>query len=525
MLSMQDTVGRAGYGVDPRYAFDFRNYSCPSWSAAAPCRDSISGPDEIVFVTRDPGYYWAGTPTSTVQGCDPPRRVPAAPGRFWGSTPRTSPSTPRAATPSSRASCLEMTCAKGTNPSLGRVGTTAKATSAGGMQITLDAAVAGNPYRTNLAAGHDPCFDGGGAAPNANAAAGVSAFFVNRYRYHVASVNGEPWLMLDRGLDYNQNGTTAEKLASGTPDTDDEVPIARGVEGLQIAYLLRPSTTGIAAPDNGADWIVGNTLGTLEEPDPTATAPSQSSRTPTPRVSRCIPPTFAPFVSNSVIRSLRQDSAQPTPWAGDAPTPPGSTSIENRNDFTAVSLGRLPALLQLGGDCSAQPVLQGPVHLLGETRLRLVHPKHDRGSALIVAMILMIVLAVIGVAIVNRTTREVDAAASKRHWDRSMSCAEGARQMLLSQVSGLRREPRQSPAPEAGRRPAVRVGPLRQFQRHLHLGSRRHPWRGRGRRRLQPHHQALRRPGRKRLPAHRGLPGQRAGTHQQEIEFLVNFGF
>ena len=59
--------------------------------------------------------------------------------------------------------------------------------------------------------------------------------------------------------------------------------------------------------------------------------------------------------------------------------------------------------------------------------------KHDRGSALIVAMILMVVLAVVGLALVKRTSAEVDAVASKRHWDRAMSCAEGARQMLLSQ--------------------------------------------------------------------------------------------
>ncbi len=59
--------------------------------------------------------------------------------------------------------------------------------------------------------------------------------------------------------------------------------------------------------------------------------------------------------------------------------------------------------------------------------------KRDTGSALVIAMILMVVLAVVGVAIVNRTTGEVDAVASKRHFDRAMSCAEGARQMLLSQ--------------------------------------------------------------------------------------------
>lgn len=61
------------------------------------------------------------------------------------------------------------------------------------------------------------------------------------------------------------------------------------------------------------------------------------------------------------------------------------------------------------------------------------HRSHDHGSALIIALILMVVFAVIGVAMVTRTTREVDAVASKRHWDRSMSCAEGARQMLFSQ--------------------------------------------------------------------------------------------
>src|SRR5258705_6571442 len=59
--------------------------------------------------------------------------------------------------------------------------------------------------------------------------------------------------------------------------------------------------------------------------------------------------------------------------------------------------------------------------------------RHDRGSALVIAMILMVVLAVVGLAIVKRTTAEVDAVASKRHWDRSMTCAEGARQMLLNQ--------------------------------------------------------------------------------------------
>ena len=87
MLSLQGTIGRAGYGVNPQFAFDFRNYSCPTWTAAAPCRDSISGPDELVFVERDPNYFWAGTPTTPIQGCD--TSAPCS-GRAWQVTQFTS---------------------------------------------------------------------------------------------------------------------------------------------------------------------------------------------------------------------------------------------------------------------------------------------------------------------------------------------------------------------------------------------------------------------------------------------------
>ena len=340
MLSIQDSLGRAGYGIDPRYVFDFRSYGCPAWNAAAPCRDSKSGPDEIVFVMRDPGYYWAGGPTSTIQGCDP--SVPCT-GHAWqvlGFDANHLTVSAQIGDTFLQGQLLEITCTKGTNPTMGRVAATAKAAAAGALQVTLDAAVAGNPYRTNLGAGHDACFDGVGAPPLANAAPGVSAFFVSRYRYHIASVNGEPWLMLDRGLDYNQNGTTAEKLAAGTPDLADEIPIARGVEDMQISYLLRPSATGIAAPDNGGDWVVGDTPGTLEEPDPTVTAPLQATGDTDPARYTLHPANIRAIRVQLTVRSLRQDVTQPTPWAGDPATPSGSASVENRTDYTAVTLGR-----------------------------------------------------------------------------------------------------------------------------------------------------------------------------------------
>jgi hypothetical protein len=154
-----------------------------------------------------------------------------------------------------------------------------------------------------------------------------------------------------------------------------------------------------------------------------------------------------------------------------------------------------------------------------------VQNKHDRGSALIVAMILMIVLAVIGVAIVNRTTREVDAVASKRHWDRAMSCAEGARQMLLSQfraygvnlvnlqfqkqvgdqqyTSGHYDNFNVTSISEAGGTPGGAVGgdaANRITKRSGGLGGKGYRLTVMCRDNAQP-------------------------THQQEVEFLVNFGF
>jgi len=340
MLSMQETIGRAGYGIDPRFAFDLRNYNCPAWTAATPCRDSITGPDEIVFVTRDARYYWAGNPSNTIQGCDPSATCTGHAWQVLGFDANHVTVNANANDTFLKGQVVEFACAKGGSPTMGQVAATAKAAAAGALQITLETAVAGNPYKTNLGAGHDGCYDGSGAAPNANAAPGTSLFFVERYRYHVATVNGEPWLMLDRGLDFNQNGITPEALAAGTPDTSDEIPIARGVEDLQIAYLLRPSTTGIAAPDNGSDWVVGDTEGALEEPDPTAVAPLQATADTDAARFTLHPANVRAVRVHITVRSIRRDVVQPATWQGDLAVPAGTTGIENRNDFTAIALGR-----------------------------------------------------------------------------------------------------------------------------------------------------------------------------------------
>jgi hypothetical protein len=56
----------------------------------------------------------------------------------------------------------------------------------------------------------------------------------------------------------------------------------------------------------------------------------------------------------------------------------------------------------------------------------------DRGSALLVAIILVAVMAIVAIALVNRSTNEIDAVGSKRNYDVAVSCADGARQMLMS---------------------------------------------------------------------------------------------
>jgi type IV pilus assembly protein PilW len=372
MLSMHDNIGRAGYGIDPRYAFDFRNYNCPSFTfGSAPCRDSITAPDEIVFVERDSNYWWAGDPTKNVQGCDP--SVPCT-GHAWNVTAFDATHVTITANAQDTflvGQVVEILCPKGEPASgtpgagmtMGTVSTKAIAAAAGALQITLTTAVSNNPYKQNIGAGHDTCFDN-------VAQGGVSMFLVNRYRYHIATVNGDPWLMLDRGLDYNQNGITPENVGAGTPDTADEIPIAHGVEGMQIAYLLASSNpwngsgTAPAAPDNGADWIIGNSAGVIEEPfvDPTAaggttggtnTAPLQSALDYDPTRFTMNAANIRGVRIRITARSLLKDLSQGTSFIGDLANPqagspcvttgvtPSGCAVENRTTFAAATQAAL----------------------------------------------------------------------------------------------------------------------------------------------------------------------------------------
>src|SRR5712671_5831596 len=61
--------------------------------------------------------------------------------------------------------------------------------------------------------------------------------------------------------------------------------------------------------------------------------------------------------------------------------------------------------------------------------------RQDRGSALFIALILLTVLSIAALALVKRTNSEVDAVSAKRHYDLTASCAEAARQLVLSKFA------------------------------------------------------------------------------------------
>jgi Tfp pilus assembly protein PilX len=67
--------------------------------------------------------------------------------------------------------------------------------------------------------------------------------------------------------------------------------------------------------------------------------------------------------------------------------------------------------------------------------------RQQRGSALLMAVIVVLVLGVIGLGIVSRAGRETETVAAKRKADESVSCAEAARELLMSQFSAYGASP------------------------------------------------------------------------------------
>jgi Tfp pilus assembly protein PilV len=247
---------QAGFGLDVGLAFDFgtqanarsaagqagTSYATTSLTCTAGnvvCRDSTTGPDELVFLARDPAFgkvlraaAVAGSASLTVAG---PLNTPLYKGQV-----------------------LQVACYTG-NMTMAylevgaNVAANASATSTIVIPITSSN---GNTFPTQNGILADPCFSTVATAGNlASEVSATKVFKVDRYRYFIRSYSAagavvpwgtagsRPWLMLDHGTQDSANGNK--------PVID---PVAPDVEDLQVAYVfpLDAVNTVVGATANAA---------------------------------------------------------------------------------------------------------------------------------------------------------------------------------------------------------------------------------------------------------------------------------
>jgi type IV pilus assembly protein PilW len=314
LVQMEQALRRGGWGVDPRFAFDFQT-DC---MAAAPgCRDQTTGPDQLVFLARNPLYQWQELGSG---GCATPGGCYlsgyAAPVNSLAGTTLnvTFPATP-ASFNLHEGQLFLATCLNGQSATLLTLDAAQTVTGGAATNLTPNAA-ASVPYNdtASLAACHGQ--------------AGAAVFLVDRSRFRVHTFAGgtNPWLVLDPMMDANDDGAY---------DEGDYVPIAKNVEDMQVAYMQKPSTVAPgSATDSDADWIIGNTGATAEEPDPALSAPNYSDPATDADRFNMHPANIRAVRITLVVRSDRTDSSQSSAWTGDSI--PGS---ENRSG-TPVAGGR-----------------------------------------------------------------------------------------------------------------------------------------------------------------------------------------
>ncbi|HET9597338.1 MAG TPA: prepilin-type N-terminal cleavage/methylation domain-containing protein [Anaeromyxobacteraceae bacterium] len=243
----------AGFGIDPGVAFDFgalasvamdrapagAAVSAASLVCTSPvtCRDSVTGPDQIVFAYRNPGFVraLAAAPSTSTLTLTGPLNAPLY-----------------------RNQVLQVICAPESDAmrwAYVTVGQYVAPTTAATVSVTL---ASGNgdqiPYQNGYLT--DGCFSA--VAPQGSTSstfeAAAKVYKVERFRYYVATydaagtvvANGtagaKPYLMLDQGL-LDASGNAVLSV------------IAPDVEDLQFAYVFPNSPTT-------ALQVIGATPGT-----------------------------------------------------------------------------------------------------------------------------------------------------------------------------------------------------------------------------------------------------------------------
>jgi type IV pilus assembly protein PilW len=314
VLEMETSLRRAGFGVDPVVAFDF---SCPSGSN---CHDRVNAPDDITFYARNPEYVWA--PFNPSLGCGNPNGCFGS-GNVWPITGTTTGGgnatvsvTLRPGDVIHKGRILLAVCQNGQSPVFATA--TGRTTGPGPAMITVTINTSSNSG-IYAGTGFQTCHGNG---------SGAALFLVDKFHYFVTTLSGEPWLVLDTGLDYNADGSLPPT------DVNDLIPVARDVEDMQVAYQIGqpvvPPFIATGAPDSNHDWVIGDDPGIREEPSIAATPPQTglSSGTMHPGNIRAVRVTLG-------IRSSTVDSSIAAPGGGDVPL-----SAENRTDLSAIAVSQ-----------------------------------------------------------------------------------------------------------------------------------------------------------------------------------------
>lgn len=319
---LDTTLRMTGFGVDPRYALDF-NYRC----GTQPCRDSVTGPDELVVVSRDPRYRYQAQGEGTcgsAAGCFS--------GDAWPITAATT-NPPSLTVTFQPGNALEAgrvilaMCAGGQNPVMLTLGTAVSLSpSSPASSVVI------NTFSADTTLGP---FNATGSILTCHGQPGAAMFLVDRSRFFVQTLNGTPWLMLDTGRDLDGDGILPPI------DQDDLIPVAKNVLDMQVAYALDPCPGSPAGPDADGDWIIGDTKGQAEEPLRVTVPAAPTYGTASNDPARC---TMSPANVRALrvslrLRSDKADHGRGPTWSGDFLNAPenhtGSLNVPGYRLFSA----------------------------------------------------------------------------------------------------------------------------------------------------------------------------------------------
>lgn len=235
LLNLERIVPMAGYGIDPRIAFDVST-SVPgglvrdnlevSTATFNPPQPLIDGgvvvTDDLAFRFRDPAWLHTGHLTSesaAIGGGDLVLDLPTT-----------------VAIPEGK---LLLVVCRGAQI-IAAVRTDAPVPVGASSVPVVSAGVSwGNRSEACLTAV-------AGSSPQ--------VFMVQEHRLRIVNLDGRPWLVSFRNLDHDTRELT----------NDSFDPIAADVENFQVAFAVNRAPPGLSccqvAPDPGGDWLYGNTL-------------------------------------------------------------------------------------------------------------------------------------------------------------------------------------------------------------------------------------------------------------------------